>query len=166
LVAKELINTNAEIKAGLIHLLGNDIYAKDNTVDRKKLANSIFNDTIKLVKVNELIHPVVRTAFENWYKNQNSPYVIHEAAILFESGFYKMMDFTILVSASEEERIKRVLKRDRISEMQVKARIQKQWNDAEKRKLASIEIINDNSRLIIPEIIEIDKKLKEYGKIW
>ena len=101
LVAKKLINSNSKIKNGLTHLFGNDIYIQNEGVDRKKLANIIFNDDIQLAKVNALIHPVVRNEFKNWLKKQNTAYIIHEAAILFESGFYKMMDFTILVSAPE-----------------------------------------------------------------
>jgi dephospho-CoA kinase len=77
-----------------------------------------------------------------------------------------MMDFTILVSAPENIRIERVVKRDKTDPEKVKERIQKQWSDNEKSKLASLEIINDNSHLIIPQIIQIDKTLRENGKIW
>jgi len=165
-VAKELTNTSPEIKSGLIDLFGSDIYTPNGTINRKKLAGIIFNDKIQLQKVNELIHPVVRAEFLKWAQQQDAPYVIHEAAILFESGFYKMMDFTILVSAPEEMRIERVSLRDGSSAEEVKERMSKQWNDEQKRKLASIELVNDNRELLIPRIIEIDKQLKEYGKIW
>lgn len=165
-VSKELLDSHPEIKKGLIHLFGDDIYTEESCVDRKKLAGIIFNDDLQLAKVNALVHPVVLNEFRNWVELQHSPYVIHEAAILFESGFYKMMDFTILVSAPEKERIERVIKRDGITEALVKTRMQKQWDDSEKRKLASFEIVNDNKKMVIPEIIEIDKKIKEYGKIW
>jgi dephospho-CoA kinase len=113
-----------------------------------------------------LIHPAVRSEFLNWQKQQNSEYIIHEAAILFESGFYKMMDFTILVSAPEDMRIKRVTKRDKVLPELVLSRISKQWSDEKKRTLASIELVNDNKNLLIPQILEIDKNLKTYGKIW
>ena len=166
LVAKELINTDTKIREGLIDLFGSDIYSRDATLDRKKLAGYIFNNDIQLQKVNALIHPVVRAEFLKWTKEQTAPYVIHEAAILFESGFYKMMDFTILVSAPEEERIERVRRRDRSTEEQVRERMQKQWPDSEKRKLATVEIKNADSDLILPGIIKIDKQLRENGKIW
>jgi dephospho-CoA kinase len=130
------------------------------------LDDIIFNNDIHLAKINELVHPVVQNEFLNWVQLQQSPYVIHEAAILFESGFYKLMDFTILVSAPEKQRIERVIKREGISEEQVKSRMGKQWTDAEKRKLASRELVNDNLNLLLPQIIETDKRLKEYGKIW
>jgi dephospho-CoA kinase len=99
-------------------------------------------------------------------KLQNSTYVIHEAAILIESGFYKMMDYTILVSAPEKSRIERVCARDNVSHEMVRSRMKKQWSDEEKRKLASLELVNDNKNLLIPQILEIDKKIKTHGKIW
>ena len=117
-------------------------------------------------KVNQLIHPVVRDEFKNWLKIQETPYIIHEAAILFESGFYKLMDFTLLITAPEKERIERLSLRDGVSTEQIKARMTKQWTDQKKRELADIEIKNDNNSLIIPQIIKIDKNLKEHGKIW
>lgn len=165
-VAKKLVDTNKKIRTGLTDLYGPGIYTPNNGIDRKKLAAIIFNDDLQLKKVNALIHPVVREEFRNWLKKQDAPYVIHEAAILFESGFYKMMDFTILVSAPEKMRIGRVTKREGSTPEQVKERMAKQWSDEEKRKLATTEIVNDNRELIIPRILKIDKQLRENGKIW
>lgn len=164
--AKELVNSHKKIKTGLIDWYGHDIYTQNGTIDRKKLAGIIFTNETALQKVNNLIHPVVREEFQNWADKQTSPYVIHEAAILFESGFYKMMDYTILITAPESMRIDRVTKRDGATVEAVKERINKQWNDEQKRKLASLEIKNDNKTLLIPQVIKIDKQLKEYGKIW
>lgn len=165
-VAKKLLNTNISVKRKLIQLYGEDIYAEKNIIDRKKLAAIIFNDNIELQKVNAVIHPEVRKEFKRWTKQQHSEYIIHEAAILFESGFYKLMDFTILVTAPENLRIEWLSKRDNSSKKEIKARIKKQWNDEQKRKLATLEIKNDNKQLIIPQILKIDKQIKEYGKIW
>jgi dephospho-CoA kinase len=164
--AKKLLNTNSEIKKRLIDLYGKDIYTSDGTVHRKKLAGIIFNNNIELSRVNEIIHPVVRSEYFEWLKKQETKYIIHEAAILFESGFYKMMDFSILISAPEDIRINRVAKRDNVTFEQVQKRIDNQWSDDRKRKLASWEIVNDNKKLIIPQLVKIDKQLKEYGKIW
>lgn len=165
-VAKQLMNSDKRIIKGLTELFGESVYTSSGRVDRKKLASIIFNDDIRLQKVNELVHPIVRSEFLIWANQQKVPYVIHEAAILFESGFYKMMDFTVLVSAPENERIGRVTKRDGSLPAQVKQRMNKQWSDDEKRKLASIEINNADDELILPQIIKIDKQLREYGKIW
>ena len=166
LVAKTLINSNQEVRNGLIQLFGREIYGSDNRINRKMLANLIFNDDNLLKKVNQLVHPAVRNEFTNWMKLQDSEYIIHEAAILFESGFYKMMDYNILVSAPEEMRIERVCKRENITPEKVRERMAKQWPDEEKRKLTTLEIVNDNKKLIIPQILEIDKNLKTHGKIW
>ena len=166
LVAKTLVNSNTEIRNGLIQFFGKDIYSRDGRINRKMLANLIFNDDLLMEKVNRLVHPVVRNEYLNWIKQQNSAYIIHEAAILFESGFYEMTDYTILVSAPNELRIERVTHRDQITPEMVKSRMLKQWTDEEKRKLASFELVNDNIKLLIPQILEIDKKLKTHGKIW
>jgi dephospho-CoA kinase len=165
-VAGKLINSDAVIRNELISLYGHDIYNSDRKINREKLAGIIFNNDAELEKVNKVVHPAVRNEYMNWVKNQESEYVIHEAAILFESGFYKMMDFTILVTAPEEMRIERVMKRNGLTRENVISRIDRQWPDSEKRKIASVELINDNKSLLIPQIIEIDKKIKTNGKIW
>ena len=166
LEAKKLMTSSIEIKTRLIDLFGSSIYTQNGTLDRKKLAGIIFSNKLQLEKVNALVHPIVRSEFQKWAQQQTAPYVIHEAAILFESGFYKMMDFTILVSAPEDIRMKRVMKRDKVSAEQVKERMNKQWPDEQKRPLADVEFLTNDTDLIIPRIIEIDKQLKENGKIW
>ena len=122
--AKQLMDSDDRIRKGLIDLFGKSVYTENGRVDRKKLASIIFNDDIQLQKVNELVHPIVRSEFIKWSENQSVPYIVHEAAILFESGFYKLMDFTILVSAPEAERIARVTKRDGNLPEQVRNRMQ------------------------------------------
>jgi dephospho-CoA kinase len=164
-VAKDLWDNNSLVKEKLIQLFGPDIYIENQRVDRKKLASLIFNDDLLLQKINEIIHPVIDEEFLSWVENQNSPYVLAEAAILFESGFYKLMDYNILVAADEELRIKRVMKRDSVSREKVLLRINKQWDDTKKSRLADLVIFNNND-LLIPKILEIDKKIKEYGKVW
>lgn len=159
------MNENSVIRQNLVEWFGNEIYS-GNLLNRKLLAELIFNDNSLLTKVNSLVHPIVREEFEKWKNKQETVYAVYEAAILFESGFYKLMDFTILITAPEQIRINRVMKRDNLSPDQVVARIKNQWPDDEKRKLATTVIINDNKNLIIPQIIEIDKKLKRDGKIW
>jgi len=164
--AGKLINSDSEIRNNLIQLFGNEIYNSEKKINREKLANIIFNSDVELEKVNKVVHPAVRKEFMNWLKLQKTDYVIHEAAILIESGFYKMMDFTILVSAPDEMRIERVMRRNNLTRECVISRMAKQWPDSEKRKFATLELVNDNKNLLIPQIIEIDKKLKTNGKIW
>lgn len=166
-VAKQLLDTHPKVKKGLIHQFDENIYTENGTIDRKELAEIIFNDEVQLRKMNNLVHPVVREEFKKWVQENNQqPYVIHEAAILFESGFYKMMDYNILVSAPREKRIKWVMERDGVSRQQVEERMKNQLPEDEKQKLASIVLMNDNQNLLIPEILEIDKNIREYGKIW
>lgn len=162
-VAKELMNTDPLIREKLIHLFGTAVYLTDQTIDRKHLAGIVFNNPSLLAQLNEIVHPAVRNEFDEWYEKQDSPYVLHEAAILFESGFYKMMDKTIAVVTDETERIKRVMKRNGTTEEQVRLRIQNQWTDEQRIKLADFIISNNDNELIIPQIIEIDKKIRTHG---
>ena len=160
---KQLMNTDAELHARLIDLFGSSVYLPDQTIDRKYLSNLVFNTPSLLAQLNSIVHPAVRKAFENWYQSQRSPYVLLEAAILFESGFYKQMDQTIVVVTDEAQRIERVIKRDKITEEQVRQRIRHQWTDEQKIKLADFVIGNNDNELIIPQIVEIDKKLRANG---
>lgn len=165
LVAKDLLDHNGTIKNELIHLFGREICTAEQTIDRKKLASIIFNDNLALQKVNSIIHPKVKDSFFEWVANQDTPYILHEAAILFESGFYRLMDFNILITADRELRISRVMKRDGVDREEVLKRMRQQWTDEEKERLAQVIIRNENE-LIIPKVLEIDKKLKDHGKIW
>src|SRR5690554_4707355 len=112
--AKILTNTSEAIRKELILLLGDETY-KNGKLDRKFLADKIFNDRVLLQKVNAIIHPKVAEHFKNWVANQSAPYVIKEAAILFESGSNVQCDLVILVTASKKERIRRVMDRDQVS---------------------------------------------------
>jgi dephospho-CoA kinase len=162
-VAKKLMVTDQEIHEKLVTLFGAAVYLPDQTVDRKFLAGIVFKDPSLLAQLNAIVHPVVRKTFFDWCKRQQSPYIIHEAAILFESGFYKMMDKTITVATSENERIQRVMKRDGITLELVKERIKNQWSDEKRIEMADFVIRNNDNELIIPQIIEIDKKIRANG---
>ena len=161
--AKELMNSDKEIHKRLVSIFGNAVYLPDHTIDRKYLAEIVFNDSSLLSELNAVVHPVVRQSFFDWCEQQQSPYVIHEAAILFESGFYKLMDKTIAVIANEEERIQRVVKRDKTSMELVRQRIRNQWSDQQRMALADYVISNNEIDLITPQIIEIDKNIRAHG---
>lgn len=161
--ARQLMNNDPTLLKQLVHLFGPSIYLPDQTIDRKYLAGIVFNNPTLLHELNNIVHPAVRDAFNRWLEQQKAPYIIHEAAILFESGFYKMMDKTITVVASESERISRVTSRDRLTAEQVRERIRNQWNDEQRMKLADFVIRNNNTDLITPQIMEIDKILKTHG---
>ncbi|WP_430973566.1 dephospho-CoA kinase [Sunxiuqinia rutila] len=163
LEAKRIMNSSSLVRSQMMLHFGNDIYLANQQLDRQKLAALIFNSEPLLQKVNAIVHPAVRNYFFEWCQNQQAPYVVHEAAILFESGFYNMMDYTILVTAPEQQRIDRVIQRDHSTREQVKERIAKQWPDEEKMKLANTTINNNNRELILPVLIELDQKFRTHG---
>ncbi|NOX45806.1 MAG: dephospho-CoA kinase [Chlorobi bacterium] len=149
-----------EVKNKLKNEFGDIVFAKDE-IDRKKLANLVFNDKQAIAFLNSVIHPLVRKDFEDWCsRHSEEPYVVQEAAILFESGFYRFFDKTIVVSCPEEIAVKRVMKRDNATESEVKERMKNQWDQEKKKKLADFIVFNDGEQLIIPQVLQIHKGLR------
>lgn len=140
---KALMNNNQKVKAKIIQLFGEKAY-DHGQLDRKFIADQVFNSSEKLEKLNKIVHPAVGLDFQEWKRDQNSSYVLYEAAILFETGGYKNCDFVILVTAPLKERINRLQARDNSSLEEIEARIKHQWSDEEKRKFSNFEIINKN----------------------
>lgn len=133
---------------------------ENNILNRAKLAEIVFNDSDKLAKLNAIVHPAVKQDFELWLKQHtNSSYVIYEAAILFESGRYKDCDFIISVTAPEEIRIERVLKRDNTTREQVLSRMQMQWKDEDRISRSNFVINNVNHKIAREEVVKILKIL-------
>lgn len=160
--ARKLQDCDFEIKNLLIGLFGKHIYSLDGKLNRKKLADIVFNDSKALADVNEIIHPVVRKNFLKWAdKYHNAPYILYEAAVLLESGHASDFDLNILVLADEKERIERVIKRDHISEELVKQRIKNQMSDFQKIKMVDYIIENNNEKLLILQARELDKLIRE-----
>ena len=136
LAAKEIANTSDAVKNKISETFGEESY-NTSGLNREYLAKLVFNNAKKLQTLNEIIHPAVAINYSNWVlKQQEAPYVIKEAAILFESGSYKSCDKTILVTAPKELRINRVIKRDGSSRAEVEARMDNQMTDDEKIILA------------------------------
>ncbi len=156
-VAKSFLETDDEVKSLLIDLVGSEVY-QDGRINRKKLAELIFNDEDLRTKVNSIIHPRVRKAFSTLADTSESKLVFNEAAILFETGAYQQFDATILVVAPEELRIKRVVERDNVTTEEVKSRMGAQWTDEEKQKLATYVLVNDETQ---PLIIQLEKIITE-----
>jgi dephospho-CoA kinase len=151
--SKELTNTHPIIRQGLIDLVGESVYFQGE-LNKKVLADAIFSQNELRLKVNQLIHPIVRSDFDEWFTAQDATLVFNEAAILFETGAYRNFDAVILVYAPEDLRLKRVLKRDIITENEVKARMAMQLSDAEKQKLTPFQILNDEQT---PLLIQVEK---------
>ncbi|QED36392.1 dephospho-CoA kinase [Antarcticibacterium arcticum] len=140
---KNLMVTSQEVKGSIIDLLGAKAYT-GGLPDRKYIASKVFSSPEKLEALNRIIHPAVALDFEQWVTTQTFPYIIYEAAILFESGGYKKCDAVILVTAPLEKRIERLRERDQSSLEEIEARMHHQWSDEQKRKLANFEIINSD----------------------
>jgi len=150
--AKKLNDTSPIIREKLTRLFGNDLY-ENNSLNRQKLASFIFSNADNLQKVNAIIHPEVAAHFEKWANEQKStPFVIIEAAILFESGFDKFVNKTITVYASEKTRMERIAKRDNVSIAQIKTRMNSQMPEEEKIRQANFVIINDNRESLIAQV--------------
>lgn len=156
--ANKIIDTNADIIRGINSLAGKDLYP-DGSLDRSLLASMIFNDKSFLGKINSLVHPVVFDNFKTWAKEQNAPYVIMEAAILFESGASKLVDKVVTIIAPMEERMERVIKRNKLSRDQVMDRINNQMDDESKTKLSDYIIHNSENDMIIPAILKIHEDI-------
>jgi len=143
----------------LTQFFGSGILLEDR-INRAKLAAIVFNNPLQLQKLNNLVHPEVRNHFRNWSCGfSNCKYVIYEAAIIFESGFYTQLQSTILVTAPTEIRIERVMNRDKVTRDQVVARIKNQWPEEKKIKLANYHISNNGQELLIPQVLEIHSQL-------
>lgn len=162
---KELMNENAELRSKIISLFGERAYS-NNVLDRKFIADQVFNSSEKLQKLNSLVHPAVEKDFQQWKSSQKSPYVIYEAAILFETGGYKKCDYVILVTAALDDRISRLQDRDQSSLEEIEARIQHQWSDEKKRKLSDFEIINTNLSTTKDQVRNLHKILINTSKDW
>jgi dephospho-CoA kinase len=159
--AKQILNTNALVKKQISEAFGDIIYA-NGIVERKLLADRVFNNPEQLAILNSIVHPAVACDFENFAESYRSEaYIIKEAAILFESGTYKQMDSIVLVYAPLDVRIKRILERDGISREAVLARMKNQMDDTEKIKLSNHIIYNDDELSLIKQVIELHNIFKE-----
>lgn len=158
--AKFLMNFNSKLKKEITDLFGKEAYS-GQILNRKFISEIVFKNKEMLERLNALVHPAVANDFRNWCKTRiKKAYILHEAAILFESGTDKKMDKNIVVIAPEEVRINRVIERDKTDSFQVKARILNQWPADKLMQLADFVIENDNKKLILPQILQIDQFLK------
>ena len=139
--AKALIANNAQVKKRIIATFGEEAY-QNGEYNRAYIAQIVFNNPEKLAILNGIVHPALAKYFKQWAKKQTSPYVLKEAAILFESGSYKDCDYIITVTAPEQLRIARVMARDHCSEAQVRARMAQQWSDTQRIALSNVVIEN------------------------
>ena len=161
--AKEIVNNNAFLKIRIIQLLGDKAYDQDGKYNRKWVAQKIFNNEKLLLELNKIIHPAVRDDFEFWVKEQKVDFVFKETALLFELNLDKNCFKTILVTADESLRIKRVMERDGKTCQEIKNIIQKQMSEQEKIKRADFIIENNTDLENLGK--EVERMLLELNKI-
>ena len=164
--AKNLMTTDGILISGIKKEFGDLAYNSDGSLNRGYLADHVFNDQHKLNLLNSLVHPRVGEDYDQWVKkHQDKNYVIKEAALLFEAGTYKTLDKIIVVHAPEALRLRRVQSRDKHRTVeQIKGIVEKQMPEEEKMKHADYLIVNDETRLIIPQVIALHKKFSEANR--
>ncbi|MEQ1797492.1 MAG: dephospho-CoA kinase [Lacibacter sp.] len=156
--AKEIMHKNELLKQQLIFYFGKDTYV-DGKLNRKHLSSIVFADKEKLELLNSLVHPVTITDAEQWFKRQQSPYVLKEAALLFESGAAEGLDYIIGVTAPAAIRIKRVMDRDGVTADEVKKRMLNQIEETIKIRLCDFIIHNDEQQMILPQVLKLHEEL-------
>lgn len=157
--ARRLMNSNTDLINKIVGMFGNEAY-KEESINRLYLAEQVFGNPQKLSDLNSVVHPVVREDYNSWAISQkDAPYVVEEAAILFESGANRFMDEIVWVYAPDTLRIKRVMERDGVDEKSVRRRMKYQMDDEERKGLADYIIHNDETEMLLPQIITMHTKL-------
>lgn len=158
--AKALMTEDHLLIENIKEKFGSQAYHDDGSLNRTYLSKAIFNNSHQLSVLNSLVHPRVAIDSENWFKeNQNARYCIKEAALLFESGSYKMLDQIIVVTAPTELRIQRVLNRDKGRVRgEIEKIIQNQISETEKISRADFVIHNDEQLLVIPQVYKLHER--------
>lgn len=157
--AKKLIQS-AEVLREINAVFGEAVFEKGQ-LNRQELASIVFSNPEKLSQLNGIIHPAVKRQFKIWLdENQSAPFVVYEAAILFESGSYQNCDYIITITAPLEDRIARVMQRDNSSREQVLNRINAQWTDEQRAAKSNFVIENSDPQISKSQLDEILKILK------
>lgn len=153
--AKRLMEENQDLRMRIIDIFGNSTFSNGH-LDRKYISDQVFADKMLLSRLNEIVHPAVHNDFLIWSEVQEERfYIMKEAAILFETGGFKLLDLNILVIADEQTRINRVVNRDNVSEENVRERMNNQMSDEEKMKYADFVIYNNNDSMILQQIVDL-----------
>ncbi|MBW0178203.1 dephospho-CoA kinase [Sediminibacterium sp.] len=160
---RSLMETDSELQTGILSLFGDKAY-EDGKLNRKWIADIVFNDPFQLEKLNALVHPATIAAAESWADRQTASYVIKEAALFFEAGSSEGMDYIIGVYAPQHLRINRVMKRDGVSREEVLSRMNKQIQEEIKMRLCDFVILNDDQHLVIPQVLQLHEKFLDEAK--
>ncbi len=156
--AKKIMNENADLQKKIKENFGEQSY-QNGILDRDHLSSVVFKDPGKLTLLNSIVHPATIADAEKWMTQQQTPYAIKEAALIFESGAYQRLDFVIGVSAPFELRLQRGMERDNLPADAIKERMNKQMDEAEKMALCHFVVHNDETQLLIPQVLKIHETL-------
>lgn len=158
--AKKLMIEHNDLKAGIIRNFGDEAY-QGGKLNREYLSKQIFNNEGKRQKIHDLVHPLVQKDYLTWLKRHaDAPYTLKEAALLFEAGTSRDLDKVILVYAPKALRLNRILLRDPHRSLeQVEHIMDKQMSDTKKKKLADYTVINDERKMVIPQVLEIHQNI-------
>lgn len=156
--SKRLMNENEELKNKIKINFGKDAYA-NGQLNRNYLSSIVFNNSEKLGLLNSIVHPATLKDGEEWMRKQTAPYIIKEAALIFESGAHQFLDKVIGVSAPVAVRMNRVMQRDTVSREAVIKRIDRQIDEAIKMRLCDYVIINDEQELLLPQVLKLHEIL-------
>ena len=154
-----------KIRKTIREIYGSGIFSISGEVLRPVLAEIVFNDPALLDQLNKIIHPAVRNVYQQWcLQNTGVDYTLYEAAILFESGHYREMDKVICVTAPEQLRIKRVMERDHLTRQEVERRMANQWDEGKKIALSDYVIRNDETVMVIEQVLSVHNRLVQSSK--
>lgn len=156
--ARRIMNGDLILKETIKNNFGEKAYVNDE-LNRPYISSIVFNDKEKLDLLNSFVHPATMKDGEAWMQKQKTPYAIHEAALIFEAGINKRLDYVIGVSALEELRISRAMKRSNVSHQDVLNRINHQMNEEEKMKRCDFILTNDEQQLLLPQVLALHEKL-------
>ncbi|MDX1941878.1 MAG: dephospho-CoA kinase [Saprospiraceae bacterium] len=158
--AKWLMVNDPELIKGIKNLFSEGAYDIQGNLNRSYISSIVFTDPEKLNQLNALVHPAVAKDASAWNQAQtNVPYTLREAALIYEAGIDKQLDYIIVVTAPLETRIRRVIARDHSPRESVEARISKQMPEEEKVKRADFVIVNDGKQALIPQVLAIHQQL-------
>ncbi|MBS1579159.1 MAG: dephospho-CoA kinase [Bacteroidetes bacterium] len=155
--AKTIMNEDEALKQKIIQTFGAATYT-NGILNRKYLANIVFNNAVELEKLNALVHPAAIAKGIKWAAKQNAPYIIKEAALMFEAGSAFNLNYVIGVSAPQHLRIQRTMQRDTVSREEVLARMNKQVDETIKMKLCDFVIVNDEQQMVIPQVLQLHQQ--------
>ncbi|OWY21788.1 dephospho-CoA kinase [Sphingobacteriales bacterium UPWRP_1] len=162
--AKWLMENDQHLVAQIQEAFGHNAYLPDGRLNRQMLANVVFNNAGSLRRLESMVHPAVQAHAAQWIQQQTAPYILKEAALLFESGSYKQLHKIIVVYAPPEVRLQRVQQRDNSTAQAVAARMSKQMPDEEKIKMADFIVYNDGTALLIPQVMNIHQQLLQLAE--